>query len=552
MKRIISILPTFALLLVFCLPSFAFDTAFSVKVTGTVDTITQCEGRDTFVLDWMLMANNPDMTLKNTQSICLTFDNTVLQLAKWNSTEAIPDATMAVEDISSPTLGVSRVSGNYKDFEDYNVPMRVYVAKSNDGNKGYLNLTMGSDVGSTLWPQGVYTSLGQIRFVFREGKTEDDLTPDSVRMMTLAEMNLMNQSNGTLNTASENGGPEIAYVYLVQAGGILLDEGNIEPPEIVYPNSAGGSKQAALTTNRKEAAATQPAAKNIVQIPGMQGLELQVDFTDELYNGGVYYNVTLANENDREFYIPNIFANDVPRKTILNGADGSKTPISELPLVLKPGESIASYYFKYATSAPYQDPSGKWMLFDSYYTVGETYGLQITLTPRPVSYVLDDTIIVTGVFESFNPNAAATVRLMQGSTEAYGNIIGGTDVFDRVKQSFLFEGVAPGTYTLVVTKPGHTSYTVENVVVGDESLDLTQDSRGGARLMSLRCGDINGDNMINNADLASLWMSANYNRNITQAAEPLCDLNGDGMINSADLAILWMGTNYNQGAVVVP
>ncbi|MDR0491377.1 MAG: hypothetical protein LBH28_09075 [Oscillospiraceae bacterium] len=32
---------------------------------------------------------------------------------------------------------------------------------------------------------------------------------------------------------------------------------------------------------------------------------------------------------------------------------------------------------------------------------------------------------------------------------------------------------------------------------------------------------------------------------------PRCDLNGDGMINDADLAILWLAANYNKGAVVV-
>ena len=70
--------------------------------------------------------------------------------------------------------------------------------------------------------------------------------------------------------------------------------------------------------------------------------------------------------------------------------------------------------------------------------------------------------------------------------------------------------------------------------------------------MELRCGDVNGDNMINSADLAVLWMEANFNKGAAQAAEPLCDLDGDGMVNSADLAILWMEANFNKGAVSIP
>ena len=43
-------------------------------------------------------------------------------------------------------------------------------------------------------------------------------------------------------------------------------------------------------------------------------------------------------------------------------------------------------------------------------------------------------------------------------------------------------------------------------------VDLTQDSRPEVRLMTLPCGDINGDGMINNADVAILWLQANFNK----------------------------------------
>ena len=160
-------------------------------------------------------------------------------------------------------------------------------------------------------------------------------------------------------------------------------------------------------------------------------------------------------------------------------------------------------------------------------------------------------VAVIGEIRSYNPGNPATIRLMQGGEEKYRTAISGTQGFGQAHKAFGFNGVAPGAYSLVVTKPGHTSFTVQTVVVGDEDVDLTQDSRPETRLMELLCGDINGDNMINSGDLAILWRSENFNKSAAQAAEPLCDLDGDGMVNSGDLAILWLAANFNKGAVVV-
>jgi len=111
--------------------------------------------------------------------------------------------------------------------------------------------------------------------------------------------------------------------------------------------------------------------------------------------------------------------------------------------------------------------------------------------------------------------------------------------------------VAPGTYDLVISKAAHTKFTVQNVVVEDEDLDLLMSSRPETQLISLRCGDINGDGLINDADLTVLWRQGNYNKKAAEAENDLCDLNGDGLINDADLTILWLAYNYNRGAITV-
>ncbi|MDR0491272.1 MAG: S8 family serine peptidase [Oscillospiraceae bacterium] len=158
---------------------------------------------------------------------------------------------------------------------------------------------------------------------------------------------------------------------------------------------------------------------------------------------------------------------------------------------------------------------------------------------------------VTGKIKSYNPQNATKLQLLQDGEVVCETEIKPEDGLGQTEQSFTFTNVLPGTYTLYITKVSHTSFKVQNIIVGDTDLDLTKDTRDAVQCMTLLCGDINGDGMINNADLAVLWMAANYNRNTKQAAEPLCDLDGDGMINSADLAILWMAANYNKGAVVV-
>ena len=165
-------------------------------------------------------------------------------------------------------------------------------------------------------------------------------------------------------------------------------------------------------------------------------------------------------------------------------------------------------------------------------------------------YVLQS-FSVTGVIRSYNPNNATTLVLTQGGVEKYRTTIGSAAGSGLTTQTFTFTGIAPGTYTLVVNKLGHTSFTVRNIVVGASNVDLTQDTRPDVRLMTLHCGDLNGDGMINDGDLTILWMVANYNKNAANAANPLSDLNGDGMINDGDLTILWMVANYNKGAVEI-
>jgi len=101
--------------------------------------------------------------------------------------------------------------------------------------------------------------------------------------------------------------------------------------------------------------------------------------------------------------------------------------------------------------------------------------------------------------------------------------------------SFTFYNLQPGTYSIVVTKPGHTSFTINNVVVeAGGNIDLTQDPRF-PEVLPVFPGDINGDGYIDALDLTLL--RENWGLPVTDATRHL-DLNGDGYIDALDLALL--------------
>ena len=152
---------------------------------------------------------------------------------------------------------------------------------------------------------------------------------------------------------------------------------------------------------------------------------------------------------------------------------------------------------------------------------------------------------------SYDPSRLATVELIRDGNSIATLNIHTENGHGPMEQGFLFEGVESGIYELVISKEAHTKYIVKNLVVKNEDLDLSQNSRPELQAMALRCGDINGDGLINDADLTILWRAGNYNKKADEAENRLCDLNGDGLINDADLTILWQAYNYNRGAIVI-
>ena len=160
---------------------------------------------------------------------------------------------------------------------------------------------------------------------------------------------------------------------------------------------------------------------------------------------------------------------------------------------------------------------------------------------------------VRGVVKSYSPNNPVTVRLIeQGHHEvAYETTIDATTGSGQKKQNFSFPAVAAGTYDLVVTKPGHLSYTVTGVVVGDGPLDLTTMTGKAYQTITLLCGDIDGNGFINSTDLGIILKGQNYGKSAATAGDKAADLDGNGFINSTDLGIVLQGQHYGKSAVSV-
>ena len=161
---------------------------------------------------------------------------------------------------------------------------------------------------------------------------------------------------------------------------------------------------------------------------------------------------------------------------------------------------------------------------------------------------------VSGTVKSYNPNNPVTVRLIeQGHHEvAYETTIDPTTGSGQTEQNFSFPAVAAGTYDLVVTKPGHLTYTVKGIVVGDAAIDLTKHSNAAISTITLLCGDIDGDGWIDFSDYQELLKSTNYGKQTSAVGvNKIADLDGDTWIDFSDYQILLSSQHYGKSTVSV-
>ena len=143
---------------------------------------------------------------------------------------------------------------------------------------------------------------------------------------------------------------------------------------------------------------------------------------------------------------------------------------------------------------------------------------------------------VSGTVKAYNSGNAPVVKLYADGVEKYTAQIGAASASgNQYTWSFTFADVAMGYYDLVVTKAGHLTYTIEDVLVTGQTLDLTANANAAISTISMLAGNMNGDTAINNSDL--ILFRAQFGKTGNNITNPLANINGDSAVNNSDLII---------------
>ena len=255
MKRLASVLLALIFSLTTAMPILAVDNpAFSIKVSAELDNVNPYENESTLVLDWQIMANREGLTLRNTQGLRLSYDNTVLQLMKWDGTGVIADGARGTGLVSTPQTGL---------IGKYNSSLSIYTAQDVSGEVGYISIAVGDRSRSYACPQGEFVTLAQIRFTFRKGKSVDKLAEGSIRSMTVSELAATAQSSAVLLNTTEN--DATTYMYLRQERGAAVGGDTLNAPVFIYPNSTvkiEKDKESSINTDNESSDTTQVGTQN--------------------------------------------------------------------------------------------------------------------------------------------------------------------------------------------------------------------------------------------------------------------------------------------------
>ena len=232
MKLFKCLLFALCLCLLFSAPAFAVnDPVFTVQINGALDPGESFNGQNTLVLDWQIMTDREGLTLRYAQGLRLAYDNTVLQLMKWDGSEAITDSEIVTT--FSPISKTGLVG-------DFDTSLMFFAASDDSGKIGYLNFILGSPFDAFDCPRQENISLARVRFGFRTGKSADDLRADSIRPLTASELDAFAQSTAILLNTDEN--DLTSYEYLKQSGGSAMGGDTLNAPAITYPQGSAANQ----------------------------------------------------------------------------------------------------------------------------------------------------------------------------------------------------------------------------------------------------------------------------------------------------------------------
>ncbi len=147
---------------------------------------------------------------------------------------------------------------------------------------------------------------------------------------------------------------------------------------------------------------------------------------------------------------------------------------------------------------------------------------------------------VTGNVVSYDPNKALTVtfKSVDGGADIPATVGVANSNGDRVTNTF--SAVIPyGRYTITVSKDGHLSAIVENILVSGDNMNINE-------LIELYPGDINANGSINKYDLELMMSASVYNKSAVSESAVTADINGDGIVDFLDVTIVRNSVNFGK------
>ena len=142
-------------------------------------------------------------------------------------------------------------------------------------------------------------------------------------------------------------------------------------------------------------------------------------------------------------------------------------------------------------------------------------------------------VTVSGTIKSYgSASEAVTVTLLQGTSEVATKTLTGASGSVPYSQTYSFDTVPTGTYTLKVMKKGHAPWA-ENITVG--SSNVTEN------VTVYLIGDVNKDGVVDVADMQRLYNHLNNTDPLGDTG--VADVNGDKTVDVADMQRLYNHLN---------
>jgi hypothetical protein len=208
--------------------------------------------------------------------------------------------------------------------------------------------------------------------------------------------------------------------------------------------------------------------------------------------------------------------------TVKGAASGSqKTEITSVPLAANV-DSNGGNYVEVTTSN------------------GDSEYVHRTGAKFTVGVKVSSSVSVSGSISAYNSNIETKLTL-SNSDNTYTTTIEATAGSGKFTANYSFSDVEDGIYTLVIEKAGSLTYTINNIPVGDNDLELGS--------VAIIAGDVNGDGSVNVDDIAEILDSSVFLTEV-DPSNPL-DVNGDGVINTSDTTFILSSESFVKSNVVV-